>query len=70
MPVLYFIMIHLVLKGTSDDVRYALCIASGSIGSAVLYEGLVVRMVVRFSFGISQFMEKMHMCLKGVTVVW
>ena len=30
------------------------------IGSAVLYEGLVVRMVVRFSFGISQFMEKMH----------
>ena len=25
-------------------------------------------MVVRFSFGISQFMEKMHMCLKGVTV--
>ena len=43
----------------------------GSIGSsAVLYEGLVVRMVVRFSFGISQFVEKMHMCLKGVTVVW
>ena len=28
--------------------------ASGSIGSAVLYEGLVVRMIVRFSFGISQ----------------
>jgi len=27
-------------------------------------------MVVRFSFGISQFMEKMHVCLKGVTVVW
>jgi len=24
----------------------------------------------RFSFGISQFMEKMHVCLKGVTVVW
>jgi hypothetical protein len=23
-------------------------------------------MVVRFIFGISQFMEKMHMCLKGV----
>ena len=23
-----------------------------------------------FSFGIFQFMEKMHMCLKGVTVVW
>ena len=43
---------------------------SGSIGSAVLDEGLVVRMVVRFSFGISQFMEKMHMCLKGVTVFW
>ena len=37
-------MIHLVLKGTSDDVRVS--IASGSIGSAVLYEGLVVRMVV------------------------
>ena len=32
--------------------------------SFVLYEGLVVRMGVRFSFGISQFMEKMHMCLK------
>ena len=30
--------------------------ASGSIGSAVLYEGLVVRMIVRFSFGISQSM--------------
>jgi len=45
-------------------------IANGSIGSAVLYEGLVVRMVVRFSFGNSQFMEKMHVCLKGVTVVW
>jgi len=44
--------------------------SSGSIGSAVLDEGLVVRMVVRFSFDISQFMEKMHMCLKGVTVVW
>jgi len=43
---------------------------SGSIGSAVLDEGLVVRMVVCFSFGISQFMEKMHVCLKGVTVVW
>ena len=41
-----------------------------SIGSGVLYEGLVVHMVVRFSFGISQFMEKMHICLKGVTVVW
>jgi hypothetical protein len=27
-------------------------------------------MVVRLSFGISQFMEKMHVCLKGVTVVW
>jgi len=45
-------------------------IANGSLGSAVLYEGLAVRMVVRFSFGISQFMEKMHVCLKGVTVVW
>jgi hypothetical protein len=45
-------------------------IASASIGSAVLYEGLVVRMVVHFSFGISQFMEKMHVCFKGVTVVW
>jgi hypothetical protein len=61
-------MIHLVLKGTSDDVRVS--IASGSIGSAVLYEGLVVRMVVRFSCGISQFMEKMHVCLEGVTMVW
>ena len=61
-------MIHLVLKGTSDDVRVS--IASGSIGSAVLYEGLVVRMVVHFSSDISQFMEKMHMCLKGVMVVW
>ena len=30
----------------------------------------LVRMVVHFSFGISQFMEKMHVCLKGVTVVW
>jgi len=39
------------------------------IGSAVLYEGLV-RMAVRFSFGISQFMENIHVCLKGVTVVW
>jgi len=45
-------------------------IASGSIGSAVLYEGPVVRMVVCFGFGIFQFMEKMHVCLKGVTVVW
>ena len=45
-------------------------IASGSIGSTVLYEGLIVRMVVRFSFGISQFMEKMHVGLKGVMVVW
>jgi len=45
-------------------------IASGSIGSAVLDEGLVVRIVVHFNFGISQFMEKMHVCLKGVTVVW
>jgi hypothetical protein len=27
-------------------------------------------MVVRFNFGISQFMEEMHMCLKGITVVW
>ena len=45
-------------------------IANGSIGSAILYEGLVVRMVVRFSFGISQFMEEMHVCLKGVMVVW
>ena len=35
-------------------------IASSSISSAVLYEGLVVCMVVRFSFGIYQFMEKMH----------
>jgi hypothetical protein len=26
-------------------------------------------MEFRFSFGISQFMERMHMCLKGVTVV-
>jgi len=26
--------------------------------------------VVRFSFGIFQFMEKMHVCLKGVMVVW
>jgi hypothetical protein len=41
-----------------------------AVPSFVLYEGLVVRMGVRFSFGISQFMEKMHMCLKGVTVVW
>ena len=39
-------------------------IASGSIGSSVIYEGLVVRMVVRFSFGISQFMEKMHVLLR------
>ena len=45
-------------------------IASGSIGSTALYEGLVVRMVVRFDFGIAQFVEKMHVCLKGVTVVW
>ena len=76
MPVLYLyfikillkilLKIHLALKGTLDNVS----IASGSIGSAVLYEGLVVGMVVRFSFGISQFMEKMHVCLKGVTVVW
>jgi hypothetical protein len=68
-PVLYFIMIHLVLKKTLDDVGWV-SIASGSINSAVFYEGLVVRMVVCFSFGVSQFMEKMHMCLKGVTVVW
>ena len=40
-------------------------IASASIGSAVLYEGLVVHMVVCFSFGISQFMEKMHVCLRA-----
>jgi len=33
---------------------------------AVLYEGLVER----FSFGISQFMERMHVFLKGVTVFW
>ena len=45
-------------------------LASVFIGSALLYAVLVVRMVVRFSFGISQFMEKMHVCLKGVTVVW
>ena len=45
-------------------------IANGSLGSAVLYEGLAVRMVVRISLGISQFMEKMHVCLEGVTVVW
>ena len=45
-------------------------IASSSISSAVLYEGLVVRMVVCFDFGISRFMEKMHVGLKGVTVVW
>ena len=38
---------------------------AASIGSAVFYEGLVVRMVVRFSFGISQFMEKMHVCLRA-----
>jgi hypothetical protein len=25
-PVLYFIMIHLILKGTSDDVRQALLV--------------------------------------------
>jgi hypothetical protein len=33
------------------------------IGSALLDEGLVVRMVVCFNFGISQFMEKMHMAV-------
>ena len=44
-------------------------LASVFIGSALLYAVLVVRMVVRFSFGISQFMEKMHVCLKGVTVI-
>ena len=46
-------------------------LASVFIGSALLYAVLVVRMVVRFSFGISQFMEKMdRYVLKGVTVVW
>ena len=67
---MYFI-IHNDTYGLKGDIRWCqVSIASGSIGSAVLYEGLVVRMVVRFSFGISQFMEKMHMCLKGVMVVW
>ena len=68
MPVLYFIMIHLALKETLDDVRQALLAAPLAVPS-LMRAGLVVLMVVRFSFGISQFMEKMHMCLKGVTVV-
>ena len=32
-PVLYFIIIHLVLKGTSDDVRLALLVAPLAVPS-------------------------------------